>query len=386
MLISTFPHAVWAQSSGQSFELTDKDSQYRFHGRRFSGQLVRTSDASSRPPFILAHGILNSYGITEKLAKYLEAQGFDVWIYNQPGFGQEGKVTTKVGSGGPQVGAKEMATDYGLLSLVSGVEAMVKHVTKVTGKKPMFGGFSLGGIALDLYLQGVVGIEQDGSVLVDRRKSTLRQKSLARAVFIGAPVLSFTEMTRGLKIMYGAAACANCVIGERRTGFLNLGLGQSESVVSKAAGWTTKLTPNLLLKFYLQDVTNYQNLDADSRATDKYLALRFSNIHMDLIRDLVRASKKIDSLKANPLTHVDAIYVVGTKDGLANYRQVKAVVDERSRFNPGHQLITVEGAGHLDLMENKMIEGKYGEILKDRLLAPKDQQWFLICRDLFRAV
>jgi hypothetical protein len=192
-------------------------------------------------------------------------------------------------------------------------------------------------------------------------------------------------MTRGLKILYTAANCVGCLIGDRG-GFLDFGLGKKDSLVAKTAGISTAITPTVLLNFYLQDVTVYKNLDQDSRATGQYLASRFSNIHSDLIRDLVKASRKADDLKLSPLLHVDAIYVVGTKDGLANYRQIQTVFEQRRKANPRHQMITVEGAGHLDLMDNKMIETKYGEILGDRLRSPMGKQWFLMCRDSFRAM
>ena len=343
-------------------------SEFRFHGRRFNRH--------GGPPMILAHGILNSYGVTEKLARFFEKQGFDVWIYNQPGFGQDGKVTKAIDG---------ISGSYGLTALVNGVDKMVEHVTKATGQKPVFGGFSLGGIALELYLQGVTGFDAEGNAEIDQRKSTVRQKKLARAVFLGTPVLSFEHMTRGLKLMYGAAYCVGCVIGDR-SGFLDFGLGKKDSLVAKAAGLSTTLTPSPLLNFYLQDVTNYENLDPDSRKTDKYLSTRFSNIHMDLVRDLVKTSRKSDSMKTSALTHVDAIYVVGTKDGLANHAQIRTVFERRRSLNPNHQMISVEGAGHLDLMENKVIDAKYGQALSERLKSPMDQQWFLMCKDSFRAI
>ncbi len=374
-----FPHFAQSQSFDFAAEMqnssatTEVSTEFRFYGRRFRGP---ESDNGQRVPVILAHGILNSYGVTEKLALYLEKQGFDVWTYNQPGFGQEGQVTKAISAD---------RGEYGLMALVNGVDKMVEHVTKTTGQAPIFGGFSLGGIALELYLQGVTGFDAEGNAQVDTRKSSVRQKRLSRAMFLGAPVLSFSEMTRGLKLMYGAAYCTACIVGDK-SGFLNLGLGRKNSLVSKVAGVTTAVVPNALLKFYLQDVTNYQNLDSDSRSTEQYLARRFSNIHMDLVRDLVTASKKVETLKASPLLHVDAIYIVGTKDGLANHKQVRNVFEQRRAQNQDHQLISVEDAGHLDLMENRVIEGKYGETLSERLKAPKARQWFYRCRDSFRAV
>jgi len=379
ILVSVWPSMATSQMFQFNAEMPASvqgapPSEFRFHGRRFNRHSEDRS-VRSPPPVILAHGILNSYGVNEKLARFFEKQGFDVWVYNQPGFGQEGKVTkATLGSVG----------EYGLMALVNGVDEMVEHVTKATGKKPIFGGFSLGGIALALYLQGVTGIDAEGNMEVDRKRSVSRQKRLSRAVFLGTPVLSFEHMTRGLKLMYGAAYCVGCIVGDR-TGFLDFGLGKKDSLVAKAAGISTALTPSTLLNFYLQDVTNYKNLDPDSRATDKYLSLRFSNIHSDLIRDLVKASRNLDDMRASALTHIDVIYVVGTKDGLSNHSQIRFVFEQRRAANPNHQMISVEGAGHLDLMENKVIESKYGEILSDRLRAPLNQQWFLICRDLFRA-
>ncbi|MBN8541446.1 MAG: alpha/beta fold hydrolase [Deltaproteobacteria bacterium] len=382
ILVSVLPTAAFSQVFQVDIEMPSAaeggaPTDFRFHGRRFNRQSALNNEpARSRQPVILAHGILNSYGITEKLARFLESQGFDVWVYNQPGFGQEGKVTKAVQS---------TSGDYGLMALVNGVDKMVEHVTKATGQKPIFGGFSLGGIALELYLQGVVSIDGEGNAEIDKRKSVERQKSISRAVFLGTPVLSFNEMTRGLKLIYGAAYCVGCIVGDRG-GFLDFGLGRKGSIVGKAAGVSTALTPSVLLNFYLQDVTNYHNLDADSRLTEKYLASRFSNIHSDLVQDLVKASRKSDNLKSLPLEHVDAIYVVGTKDGLANYKQIRTMFEKRREFNPHHQMITVEGAGHLDLMENKVIESKFGEMLGDRLRSPSNKQWFLMCKDSFRAL
>lgn len=262
---------------------------------------------------------------------------------------------------------------------------MVNHVAKATGQKPIFGGFSIGGIALELFLQGAVEIDADGNLQVDQRKSLARQRKLSRAIFLGTPVLSFSEMTRGLKQMYGAAYCLNCVIGDR-VGFLDFGLGKKDSLVGKVAGLSTALMPSVLLNLYFQDISNYQSLDPDSRATEKYLASRFSNIHSDLVLNIVKASRKLDTLKPNALHHVDAIYVVGTKDGLANSKQIRTIFEQRREANPRHQMITVEGAGHLDLMENTVIKANYGKILGERLRAPLNQQLQLMCRDSFRSI
>lgn len=334
---------------------------YRFYGQRFPSSKLN----STNPSVIIAHGIFNSYGVTVKLAQYLQKHGFDVWVYNHPGFGQKGLVTKEVGRS-----LSNLQGDYGLMSIVQGVDAMVRYVTQQTQQPPIFVGYSLGGMALDLYLHGAKHISKSGELFLDSSLARVRQQSLHRAVYLGAPLFSFREMTRGLKIIFGASYCYTCFMPKKNKRILNLGLGNEQSRLASVVNWLSHWLPDSVWGLILKDVTHYKNMDAETRQNlGQYLVRQFSNIHSDLIHDLASLASKIEqSHLSSGLPDVNALYVVGTYDGLADHALIKKYLLNKQKINPHHQLLTVEQVGHLDLMEQYVIKNFYGPHLIRSLL------------------
>lgn len=310
------------------------------------------------PPVILTHGIINSDGIVQKLARHLTRRGFVVWTYNQPGFGQQGRVTQTVHE--PTRG------EYGLTSLSGVVGSLIETVTRQSGRKPIFIGYSLGGVALEMHLHGLTGIRQDGRLILSPHSAVHRQKSLAKAVFISTPTLATDDMPRGLRLLYESAKCANCVFGHR-DGFLDLGFGRERSLTGLALGLSSTLTPELVMRGLFQDVTVWENLDPESRKLAEYLKSNFSNIHTDLIRDLAAAAKHIDEAKLSPLRHVATVQVVGSRDKIADPKKIESTHRDRLRHSPQHELLIADGVGHLDILENKVLDSGLAENLISRL-------------------
>lgn len=312
------------------------------------------------PPIILTHGIINSDGIVEKLAQLIAREGFTVWTYNQPGFGQHGRVTKAI--------QQPIRGDYGMTALSGTVGAIAETVSRHTQMKPIFIGYSLGGVALEMYLHGLEKIEEDGRPVLNSRAAVHRQKKLAKAVFISTPALTTEDMPRGLRLLYESARCASCVFGYR-DGFLDLGLGRERSLTGKALGLSTRVTPEIVLRTVFQDVTVWENLDPESKRVADYLAKNFSNIHTDLLRDLKQATRHLDDTKLTPLKHVHGIQVVGTQDGIADHRKIAETHRSRLSHNPMHDLILVEGVGHLDILENRVLESGLANDLISRIRA-----------------
>lgn len=364
---------IWAQkfkfevpftfSQPLSLEASVNHKVFRVHGQRFfpKGQVAKHNQ-----PLIIAHGIFNSYGVTIKLAQYLQKQGYDVWVYNHPGFGQEGFITKEVGSS-----KVSLEGDYGLMSLVEGVGHVIKYVTQKTQQTPIFAGYSLGGMVLDLYLHGASQVTDSGRILFDADLSKWRQKSLQRAVYLGAPVFSFREMTRGLKILYGASYCYSCLFSKKDKQILKFGFGQSKTSVVQTFDWLSRWLPESIWGLVLRDIAYFKNMDSTTRhKLGQYLAQHFSNIHSDLVHDLARLSPQIEPSHLNSgLPLIDTFYIVGNRDGLANHLLINKYLKDRQKINPRHQLLMLDQVGHLDLMEETIIQKTYGPILLKWLLS-----------------
>lgn len=308
---------------------------------------------------ILTHGIINSDGIVQKLAEKLAREGFTVWTYNQPGFGQERRITMAMNG--------SVRGDYGITALAGAVDAMARLVTKQTGQKPIFIGYSLGGVALRLHLNGLQMIDADGRPHLNSRLANQRQQALERAVFISAPALTTEDMPRGLRLLYESARCANCVFGHRE-GFLDLGLGQEKSLTGSTLGISTRWTPEIVLRSVFRDVTVWENLDPESRNIADYLKRNFSNIHTDLLQDLTNSAKHFSQIKLPPPKYVPTLQIVGTKDGIADHK--KMLETPRS---PNHEVLLVEGVGHLDILENKVLDSGLARDLVKRIRPSTDR-------------
>jgi hypothetical protein len=241
-----------------------------------------------------------------------------------------------------------------MTALSGAVGAIAETVYRNTKMKPIFIGYSLGGIALEMYLQGLERIEENGRPILNSRAAVHRQKKLTTAVFISKPALTKEDMPRGLRLLYESARCASCVFGHRE-GFLDLGLGRERSLTSPALGFSMFMTPELVLRSAFQDFAVWENLDADSKRVADYLAKNFSNIHMDLLRDLMHEIHQFDNTKLTALKHVHSIQIVGTHDVVADHKKIAETHRARLSHSPLHDLILVEGVGHLDILENKVL-------------------------------
>lgn len=333
-----------------SQNLQGEELPYKIYGERYK--------RTGAPPIILAHGILNSYGILKKWAHALYLMGYDVWIYNHPGFGQ----TDKVSVVNPAYGSYEPG-DYGFKGLIQGLDQMidlVREKTRRTAKtKPTIMGFSMGGMNIYQYLSGTQSIDRKGHALREQSLSTSRQNKISHAIFIGAPPFNLDGLALLPKVFGNALfQCLDCLL-PKYNGFVDLGLGNEQagrSSLGKALDMLSLATPKKLLAVLAKDAVNLKNLDPDSKEFNRYLANSFSNVHTDILRDFGAALNNPQKDAIIPITGVDTLFIAGTKDGLANSSEISKFFAGHVNENPHHRLILADHFGHLDLMDERAIQ------------------------------
>ncbi|MCG8534660.1 MAG: lysophospholipase [Pseudomonadales bacterium] len=124
------------------------------------------------------------------MAHYLYLRGYDVWMFNYRGVGRD-DYASEEGHGNTNLDVW-CALDY---------PAAVDKVRQVTGKKPVIGGHSTGGLCAYLYLQGVTmdaNVVKQGEYLphVTASASLAAQRNANVTAFLGidpagAPILAY---------------------------------------------------------------------------------------------------------------------------------------------------------------------------------------------------
>lgn len=301
-------------------------------------------------PVIIAHGVFNSYGISEKLARILYSKGYDVWIYNQPGFGQQDNLSLM----NEDLNFQDEKKGYGFAGLVQGMDEMINYVSRQASganKRPVLVGFSLGGWVSDMYLSGVVDLNTQGFFQKDQKIAALRQKKISSAVFIGTPTLSINnDSTKMKKTMIKILSLAS-LLSPGRGKFLKTGLGNSDfnnTFVGQYIKYASLLAPDFLKNKMMSGGANFSNMDKETQADfSKYLAKIGSTIHTDLLKDIERFNDDLFS----PIDKTSILYVVGGKDSLASIDETSRVYTHRKLTNPKHQLMIMPESSHLDMME-----------------------------------
>ena len=167
------------------------------------------------PPVILSHGILNNTRVFKEMAEQLYLQGYDVYMYNFRGHG-----------GGDLMSmAPKHLVEFDRIAAFD-TDAIIKSVAELSGKRPTFLGYSMGGMALSSWLAGVdMGV--DGIPFINQELARTRNAMIKRAIFLAAPP--------NLAEIKGAIAG---ISGSKGVG----------SLVAKVKGpniWTTSINPLL---------------------------------------------------------------------------------------------------------------------------------------------
>jgi pimeloyl-ACP methyl ester carboxylesterase len=322
------------------------DTDFIMHGLRY-----RRDGAQ---PVILAHGFLNTYWITEALGRMLYHAGFDVWMFNHVGFGLTGERSTVV---------NYKPGMYGFRGLLQGMDLVIQHVHHTTGQKVNYISFSMGGQTYNLYISGTTGFDLDGNPVRSPHLSQKRSQRINKSVTIGDPLYNMTSVATLPKTL---GLIGNTLLNKTLRnvhGFVPLGLGgkafdQSTSVVGAALDITKyfNLVPFLnapeLLLGHIGETSNFgiwQHHFAELFAT------MFANPHTDILRDFAKMLKQ--KLEEPRITYndVENLVLVGEKDALADPEYLLNRAIAHLKLGEKIKIVVASGAGHLDLMMNKVL-------------------------------
>jgi pimeloyl-ACP methyl ester carboxylesterase len=156
---------------------------------------VKRRPVAGGVPVVLAHGLganANQWDLPEvrtaafqycSFASQLQEHGFDVWMLNFRGCGWPSMLSE------PPAQQRDWNVDH---YITCDLPAVIDHVARVTGERPLAIGQSMGAVTLGAYLIGAVR-EQDASgaerIVLSERAAVARQEALRGAVFIEMPAV-----------------------------------------------------------------------------------------------------------------------------------------------------------------------------------------------------
>lgn len=153
-----------------SSEHVNKTQGYVIYGRRYHNP--------GGIPIVLAHGFVNNYWAMEAVGVELYKRGFDVFMYNHPGFGLTGERSYLNG---------QEPDGLGVAKLANAADLVIHFAHALTGKKVAWVGFSMGGMVLHQLVSGTIGVEKSGYPIRDPEVARQRRSLLRSGVAIGAP-------------------------------------------------------------------------------------------------------------------------------------------------------------------------------------------------------
>jgi pimeloyl-ACP methyl ester carboxylesterase len=156
---------------------------------------VKRRPVAGGVPVVLAHGLganANQWDLPavraadyhyQSFASQLQAHGFDVWMLNVRGCGWPSMHSE------PPRGQRDCNVDH---YITCDLPAVIDHVARVTGERPLVAGQSMGAMMLGAYLVGAVR-ERDASggerIVLSEAAATARQAALRGCVFIEIPAV-----------------------------------------------------------------------------------------------------------------------------------------------------------------------------------------------------
>ena len=313
-------------------------------------------------PLILMAGILsNGYQYDMAIedcnfALYFARRGFDVWISNLRGTGREPNKS----DGGDFT---HCIQDKGIYD----VPALVEHVTRATGKKPVLVGHSMGSVVTFVYLLGLRYTQEDGYTRIkpDGELSRRHNRSIAAHVSMGGPIC-FRWPRSDWHYWAIESPAAGLVMRGVRAVIARLGRKRTRLRVEEGIDALMAAMPRLgpaLLKPGCAFFVNMANLSGEayrelllSGLSDISFAEAYQFFDATLSKDFMECKALLGDFPGEPCSYTASahlletpiLFVTGELDPVHpetvrtyGYERVSSEVKDFRRF---------EGFGHLDLL------------------------------------
>lgn len=316
-------------------------------------------------------------------AHYLYLQGYDVWMMNYRGVGRDGFASDK-GNGNVNIDVW-CAMDFA---------AGVKKVREVTGKKPVIGGHSTGGLCAYLYLQGVTmdpAIVKAGDYLphvtsseelaVERNASVLGFLGFDPA---GIPPLAFEQMldtpsvfnVLSQEVLIDIDSLIPPAVFLASPDLTAGGLGLVFSSIAGLAESTPSYLPQLKNLFSALDFFNVENVHPDVQ--DFFVRNMFSSFYMGVVGQYAEwgingefrehwqnGKENVDLLEPPNRTPDDGYYyykdnmsrmtvpafsVFSSRPGLVDTATMIDIIYNNKTFNSKDYWIEIPDTAHVDIV------------------------------------
>lgn len=349
------------------FDLNEngQPGKYRIQGMRYGNP--------QGEPWLLCHGFLQTGHSMLEYAKELVAQGKNVFVINEVGFGLDGERSVM------RPGVEYQVGDYGMKGVVEGVAQSVANVSRLTGKKVTLLGFSMGAMASREYIEGTYAENEDGSPVRSEKLAIARQKLLKHTILIAGPPDTLTGMSTLLKLASIFSYYTLKTAAKKFNGFLPMGLGgpadnlESTSPVIKSVSVLKALGLFSVVRTTFKDGGNLRNYGSKEEIFPTILRRDFSSPHSDIVNSMMR--KSIENDEHPPIvgsrTNMMLTQVGGELDGFVS---VGAHLNEMQNYYSSNPKMTrgILGAnmGHLDLTGEVFV---HEQGLIQRLILRTDQ-------------
>lgn len=310
-------------------------------------------------PILLLHGFMESFHIWEGIDQDLHDKGYDVYLFNMRGHGNEeekSRSQSQLLIPHPKMGFDEI--------VAYDVPTIIKAIKKRTGKKVTIIGHSMGGMSTRLYLSGLTKSKRKKDEMVFSEEQALKAKKEIKQIIAIASPSTFKSTHSSLKSLW--------VLSERQTFIMrkiifSLVLSQrgpdDDGFLNNIVDGLTELGIKVpFLKEALESIFVFENFN-DKEFSD-FVHRQVSVPHKDLFDDAANWMRKgIYTSRFGRMNYenfflpFDVPYtMIGLRrDGLAHIKDIEN--DFSSQDGREHiRLISNDQFSHIDIVATK--EGK----------------------------
>lgn len=316
-----------------------------------------TNSKNKKQPILIIHGLQNNSFSTKKLADRLFSQGHDVWMCNLRGHGDGSdksvSLTNKVGA-------------YGFEKMFSvDIPLFVDMINKVTNKKIILIGHSMGAASSKIYLSGIRPTSSTGNYITDIELSNEIGRKKVEMFFAIAPPSEFSRLSDPVKMLATLINPTVSKISSKLRFNINF-LFKKNSIERTKSDYKMieklvkmskeKIVRDLTKTFISRGVLDTKNLT--NKEINFYMQKGVTVVgNTDIWHDFIRwaatgrflsRDRTIDFAKIDYLP-VENWFIIGDKDTLVKVQDIK---NQSTKLGMNSKVSVFKDASHLPFISN----------------------------------
>lgn len=305
-------------------------------------------------PVLNVHGFLNAQAAFDYWSKAEYIVGYDAWEISQPGYGSKGEKTL--------LKSEYRPGDYDYINNVAVMDAAVAHIFAVTGKKVTITGFSMGGMTVEAFMAGAVGINADGSFILDAKVAQLRASRVKCIIPFGNPPQNLAGVAMKVQLLTRGLDPVVNGFFKYDHGHVPMGVGadvkdpNSKSYFGQILQSINKYSVVRVSDAVIADIGVPKKLGFDKYYLDIMFKYRYSAPHTDSLRSMNRLylakDFKVDHVVSN---QIPIMNVLGSLDKLANVNNLFQRWADGYKLYSDYNIVILDGYGHVNLMAENAV-------------------------------